>query len=84
MSNTINQADTSADIELPLKDAVTVNNFLPSPTEFVRKSEKEKVTIAIDKQSLELYKKFAKKHNTKYKSMMCSVLSAYPDKFLNQ
>ncbi len=84
MSNTTKYTNAPEDDELSLEEAVSVSDFLPSPSELVRKTEKEKITIAVDKQSLELYKKYAKKHNAKYQPMMDNVLSAYADKFLSK
>jgi predicted DNA binding CopG/RHH family protein len=83
MSNTINYTDAPADIEQSLGGATIVSDFLPSPAELVSRVEKEKITISVDKHSLELYKKYAKKHNTKYQPMINGVLSSYADKFLN-
>lgn len=84
MTNNIRYTDAPDDVEDALNNAVIVADFLPSPSELVRKSEKEKITIAIDKRSLELFKKFAKKHDGKYQTMMNDVLGAYADKFLDK
>jgi hypothetical protein len=62
--------DAPAEIERALESATTMDDFLPSPSELVRKIEKEKITIAIDKQSLNLFKQYAKKHNAKYQTMI--------------
>lgn len=84
MSNTVNYTDAPADIEQSLEDAVVVGDFLPSPAELVRKTGKEKITIAVDKRSLELFKRYAKTHNAKYQNMINGVLDAYADKFLSK
>ncbi len=84
MRNTINYTDAPADVEQSLADATVVRDFLPSPAELVSRVEKEKITIAIDKHSLDLFKKYAKNHNTKYQPMINSVLSSYADKFLDK
>jgi len=84
MSNTINYTDAPADIEQSLDDATIIGDFLPSPAELAGKSEKEKITIAVDKNSLDLFKKYAKKHNTKYQPMINGILSSYADKFLSK
>ncbi len=84
MSNTINYTDAPSDIEQALERAVVVSDLLPSPSELVSKGEKEKITIAVDKHSLDLFKKYAKRHNTKYQPMINGVLSSYADKFLNK
>ena len=84
MSNTINYTDAPIDIKRSLDNATIVSDFLPSPAELVSREEKEKITISVDKRSLDLFKKYAKKHNTKYQPMINSVLSSYADKFLGR
>ena len=84
MSNIIDYTDAPADIEQALDDATVVSDFLPSPAELVRRGEKEKITIAIDKHSLDLFKRYAKTHDTKYQTMINGVLGSYADKFLNK
>ena len=84
MSNTINYTDAPADIEQSLDNAVVVSDVLPNPAELVSRVEKEKITIAVDKHSLDLFKKYAKKHNTKYQPMINGVLNSYADKFLSK
>jgi hypothetical protein len=84
MSNTINYTDAPSDIDEALDNATIVSDLLPSPKELIMRSEKEKITISVDKRSLELYKEYAKKHNTKYQPMINGVLSSYADRFLNK
>ena len=84
MRNTTNYTDAPADVEQALAEATVVRDFLPSPAELTRKAQKERITIAIDKQSLEGFKRYAKTHDTKYQTMINGVLSAYADKFLNK
>lgn len=80
----VNYTDAPDDIRESLENPIFVNDLLPPPEEFVRKTKKEKITIAIDKDSLDLYKKYAKKHNAKYQSMINGVVSSYADKFLSK
>ena len=82
MTNKTNYTDAPAEIEQALESAVSMKDFLPSPSELVRRSEKEKITIAVDKRSLDLFKQYAKKHNAKYQTMINSVVTSYADKFL--
>ncbi|HWZ65953.1 MAG TPA: CopG family transcriptional regulator [Patescibacteria group bacterium] len=84
MSNTTSYTNAPADIEESLNQATVMSDFLPSPKELISKVEKEKVTIAINKRSLDLFKEYAKKHNTKYQPMIDGVLGAYADKFLRR
>jgi predicted DNA binding CopG/RHH family protein len=60
------------------------NDLLLSPLQLVRKVEKEKITIAVDKRSLELFKRYAESHDAKYQTMINGVLDAYADKFLSK
>ncbi|HEX7633341.1 MAG TPA: BrnA antitoxin family protein [Candidatus Saccharimonadales bacterium] len=84
MSDNIKYTDAPADIEQLLETAVVITkDLLPSPAELVRKSEKERITIAIDKHSLDLFKRYAKQHNAKYQTMINGVLGSYAEKFLS-
>jgi predicted DNA binding CopG/RHH family protein len=78
----INYTDAPDDIEKALENAIAIDDFLPSPDQLILKSEKEKITIAIDKRSLDLFKRYADKHNAKYQNMINSVVTTYADKFL--
>lgn len=83
MSNNLKYTDAPLDIDRALDEAVMTKDLLPSPSELIRKTEKEKITIAIDKRSLELFKQYAQKHNAKYQTMINSVLGSYADRFLS-
>ncbi len=80
----IKYTDAPADVERALDSAMTVDDVLPAPSELVRKVEKEKITIAIDKHSLDLFKQYAKQHDAKYQTMINGVLSSYADRFLSR
>jgi predicted DNA binding CopG/RHH family protein len=82
MSNNIKYTDAPLDIAQALQSAVPIEDFLPSPDQLILKEEKEKITIAINKRSLELFKSYAGKHNAKYQTMINDVVSSYADKFL--
>lgn len=83
MTDKISYTDAPGDIEQALDTAVITNDLLPAPSELVCKTEKEKITLAVDKRSLDLFKRYAKKHNAKYQNMMNGVISSYADKFLS-
>lgn len=84
MTNKTNYTDAPEEIERALDSATSMEDFLPSPSDLIRKTEKEKITIAIDKRSLELFKRYAKEHNAKYQTMINGVLGSYADKFLSR
>ena len=60
-----------------LDSAILVADFLPPPSELVKKSTKEKITISIDSDCINFFKIEAKKNHTKYQTMMNEVLSQY-------
>lgn len=80
MSNDDGYTDAPDDINEALEHAVIVDDFLPSPAEFISRAKKEKITISIDKHSLDFYKSYARKHNAKYQTMINDVLGSYADK----
>ena len=81
MSN-IRYTDAPDDINEPFEHAVIVEDFLPSPEEFINRAKNEKITISLDKYSLGLYKAYARKHDAKYQTMINNVLGSYADKHL--
>ncbi|HEY1645580.1 MAG TPA: BrnA antitoxin family protein [Candidatus Saccharimonadales bacterium] len=82
MTNKIKYTNAPADVARALEHAVPVKDFLPSPDKLVLKQEKEKITIALDKHSVDLFKYYAKKHNAKYQTMINDVVGAYADQYL--
>jgi hypothetical protein len=60
ITKSIKYIDAPAGLDQALDDATIVSNMLPSPADLVRKTEKEKITIAIDKHSLDLFRTYAK------------------------
>jgi uncharacterized protein (DUF4415 family) len=75
MKNIYNDPEKS--VMEALEAAVKIEDFLPSPSELVRKTTKEKITISIDSDCIKFFKTEAKKNNTKYQTMMNEVLSQY-------
>ena len=52
-------------------------DFLPSPEELAFKEDTVKVTISLSKESVEFFKKEAKKHKTQYQKMIRRLLDVY-------
>ena len=61
----------------PLGDVKVIDDFLPSPAELVFNEEQVKVTIGLSKNSVEFFKKQAKKNNTQYQKMIRRLLDIY-------
>lgn len=58
-----------------------VYDFLPPPDQLIKKSPKIKITITLNSRSVEFFKKYAKKNNVKYQTMINEVLDQYAQKY---
>ena len=63
--------------EEPMGKLMVVKDFLPSPDQLVLKEENVKVTISLNKSSVEFFKKEAQKHRTSYQRMIRRVIDWY-------
>jgi predicted DNA binding CopG/RHH family protein len=58
-----------------------VADFLPPPYELVKKEPKAKITITLNRGSIDFFKKHARKNNVKYQTMINEVLDKYVQKY---
>ena len=58
-------------------DFEVIDDFLPPPEKLTLKQEKVKVTIALSKESVDFFKKYAKKQHSPYQKMIRRVLDYY-------
>jgi len=58
-----------------------IEDFLPSPEEFAKAEETQKITISLNKRSIEFFKEQAVKNKTKYQRMIRGLLEKYVDKY---
>ena len=63
--------------EGPMGELKVNKDFLPPPDQLVLKEEKVKVTISLNKSSVEFFKKAAKKQHTSYQKMIRRVIDWY-------
>jgi len=63
--------------DMPIGTLRRVKDMLPPPEELVVPDATVKVTIALNKSSIDFFKKAAKKNQTKYQKMIRSVLDHY-------
>ena len=63
----------------PLGDLKVIPDFLPSPAELAFREEGVKVTLALNRKSIEFFKAGAEKHHTQYQRMIRRLLDAYVD-----
>lgn len=61
----------------PIGDLKVIQDFLPAPEALAFKEDTVKVTITLSKESIEFFKKAAKKHHTPYQKMIRRLLDAY-------
>jgi len=54
-----------------------VRDFLPKPEELALKEENIKITISLNKSSVEFFKKKAKEHHTSYQKMIRRLIDWY-------
>ncbi len=60
----------------PMKFKV-IDDFLPSPEKLALKEENRRVTITLSKESIEFFKKYAKKTHGHYQAMIRRILDHY-------
>ncbi|MFW5454846.1 CopG family transcriptional regulator [Thioalkalivibrio sulfidiphilus] len=61
----------------PIGPVKVIPDFLPPPEELVFKEDTVKVTIALSRESVEFFKREARKHDTQYQKMIRRLLDAY-------
>ncbi len=61
----------------PMGELRVVRDFLPPPDKLILKEENVKVTIALKKDSIDFFKREAKKHKTSYQKMIRQVVDWY-------
>lgn len=65
----------------PIGNLKRVVDFLPPPSELLPQEEALKITLSIDSETVDFFKKVAKKNGTKYQRMMREVLKGYAKKY---
>jgi len=83
MSKKIIYTDAPDDISEAITSGERVIDFLPPPDQLAKKPPKVKITISLNQQSVEFFKKSAKKNKMKYQSMINEILDQYVKKFSN-
>ena len=61
----------------PIGPVEIIRDFLPAPEELAFKEDTVKVTIALSRESVEFFKREAKKHDTQYQKMIRRLVDAY-------
>ena len=66
---------------MPVGKVAIVQDFLPPPDQLIPPEETVKVTIALDKKSLDFFKKAAGKFGSKYQRMIREILRRYAETY---
>ena len=64
----------------PMGRLKVVEDFLPPPEQLVLKEENVKVTIALNKSSIEFFKREAERYHTSYQKMIRRLIELYASK----
>ena len=69
------------DPDMPIGKLVRVKDDLPPPEELILPRETVKVTISLNRSSVNFFKHEAKKHHTKYQKMIRELLDRYVSRY---
>ncbi|MEW6110349.1 MAG: CopG family transcriptional regulator [Nitrospirota bacterium] len=61
----------------PMGKLKVIKDFLPPPEQLILKEENVKVTIALNKSSIEFFKKEAQRYHTSYQKMIRRLIDLY-------
>ena len=61
----------------PMGDLAVIKDFLPRPEQLVLKEENVKITISLNRSSVEFFKRKAKEHHTSYQKMIRRLIDWY-------
>ena len=61
----------------PMGNLRVIKDFLPPPEKLVLKEENVKITISLNKSSVEFFKNEAQKHRTSYQKMIRRLIEWY-------
>ncbi len=70
--------------DMPIGKLTRVPDFLPPPEELIAADAMVKVTLSLDRFSLEFFKRMANKLGAKYQKMMREVLRGYAQRYSNR
>lgn len=70
-----------SDRNMPIGKLTRIEDNLPSPEELARPLQGVKITIILNRSSVDFFKREANKHHTKYQRMMREVLDRYVSRY---
>ena len=77
----INYVEAPKNVSAAIIGGKIITDFLPPPEELIRKEPKVKITITLNTRSVDFFKKYARKNNVKYQTMINEVLDKYVQRY---
>jgi predicted DNA binding CopG/RHH family protein len=71
------------DMDMPIGKLSRVKDFLPPPEKLVMPQQTVKVTIILNKNSVDFFKNQANKHRAKYQKMIRNLIDQYVMRYAN-
>ena len=78
----IDYVNTPSDIAEAIKQAEVIADFLPPPDQLVLKEETVRITLNLNKKSVDFFKLRAKENGIPYQRMIRKVLDIYAERFV--
>lgn len=76
--------DAPAELAEAIEQAEVIPDILPSPDRLVLKEETVRVTLNLNKRSVDFFKSSARKNGVPYQSMIRRVLNIYAERYLEK
>ncbi|MBP9854973.1 MAG: CopG family transcriptional regulator [Candidatus Omnitrophica bacterium] len=67
--------------DMPIGKLTKIRDVLPLPSELAMPEETTKITISLNKSSVDFFKRQAKKFNTKYQRMIRELVDRYATEY---
>ena len=74
----------SAKLAEAIEQAEVIPDFLPSPDRLVLREETVRVTLNLNRRSVDFFKSSARKNGVPYQRMIRKVLDIYAERYLNE
>ena len=84
MSSEKKYESAPVDIAEAIEQAEVIPDFLPSPDQLVLKEETVRVTLNLNRRSVDFFKMKARENGVPYQSMIRKVLDLYTTQFLHR
>ena len=74
--------DKKKDKNMPIGKVTEISDFLPPPEDLIMPEKRIKVTILLNENSINAFKKLAKKNHTKYQKLIRNLIDKYAKEYL--